>query len=491
MRISALKELLLYRYRYILGYIVLIGLGIALTTWQLGGIPPGFSQGETASAVLSSQLSLSAESFVNLPYQVLQFLSLELFGPTILGIRLPSILLAIMVAFSAYFLLRRWFGESMAVMGTVLVITSVHFLLRGRTGTPLILHSLWPLLLLLSASMVSIQKKNWRKWLLLFVASAALALYTPFMLIILLIFAAIILLSRRGRVILSDVGGPFWTTCAFVFIILLLPLGWNLYQHPGVLSSYLGLTDAPTFQLVVDRFKEFIQTMGDIRPHESLVLTPILSLPAIGLGLWGATYAICHAARARYAVLLAWLLVSIALFVSVNELSIAIVFVPTSLLVILGFWRFVRRWYDIFPRNPYARLAAIAPIALVLLVLVQFNFERYFYGVARAENVRTLYDNDAITLQKKIRTQPLLQSATIVIEAERQPFFSLMTKKYPGLKVVTHATLGAESANGPIIITDSELARLNETQKTLVANKSVRYVVDERPENAVRFIVFR
>src|SRR3990170_2476422 len=119
MRLGILKELILYRYRYILAYLALIIVCGGLTLWQLGNVPPGFSQAEISSAVSARQLEINS-SFIDGPYLALQKATLALFDVGTLGIRLPSVICAILMVIAAYIFLKRWFKENMAIIGTLL-----------------------------------------------------------------------------------------------------------------------------------------------------------------------------------------------------------------------------------------------------------------------------------------------------------------------------------------------------------------------------------
>lgn len=487
---TTIKELLLYRYRYVLGYLLLAVLSIGLAAWQLGDIPPGFSALERQSAVISEQLSTASSSFVNLPYHLLQKGTLELFGPTALGIRLPSVIFALLVGLGAYFLLRRWFGENIAVVGTILVVTSAHFLARGRVGSPLILYSLWPTLLLLTASFANFQGKRWRLWVWLFAIVAALALYTPYIGLLVVILAVAVIASRQGRGLVSEIGSPVAMLSLVVFCALLVPLGWGVYNNPESLFAYLGFVDAPSLSLVLERLKEMTQTLVDVQLERDRLFSPVLSIPAFLLGLYGLWYSFTSAARSRYAIIILWLLTSIAIFLSAESAPISLLFAPISLLVIIGLHRFIRQWYEIFPRNPYARIVALVPIALLLFVVVQFNYSRYFYGIPRSDNVRVLYNQDILLLTEQLNKNSSLQNATIVVPEEEKEFYGLLSKRFADIAIIEAPT--SSRSGGPLIVSEELYRTMAPGQQAQLATRSLSLIVDSRPDNqALRFRVYQ
>ena len=110
-----ITDYVLYRWRYILGYGV-IGLtvvGLLLVAFLYA--PGALSQAEMNSVVNSGNLSLaSLESFqpasvINLPYHLLQHVSLSLFGVNNLSIKLPSLILGGLSAVGMILLLQMWF----------------------------------------------------------------------------------------------------------------------------------------------------------------------------------------------------------------------------------------------------------------------------------------------------------------------------------------------------------------------------------------------
>lgn len=487
---TTIKELLLYRYRYVFGYAILVILSVGLIAWQLGGIPPGFSEVEQQSAVASHSLTTESTSFINLPYHLLQKGTLELFGPTAFGIRLSSVILGLLVATGAYFLLRRWFGESLAVIGTVLVVTSAHFLDRGRTGSPLILYILWPTLLLLTASYANTQGKNWRLWVWLFAIIAALALYTPYLGFLIAIILMVAFASRQGRGLISEIGSPIAMLSGVVFCVLLIPLGWGIYNHPESALGYLGFVDAPSFAFVLERIKEISKTLIDIRLDDNQRFAPVLSIPALLLGSYGLWHCFKTMARSRYAMIVLWLFTATALYLSAESAPTVLLFVPVSLIIIIGLHRFIRRWYEIFPRNPYARMAALLPIALILLVTVQFSFNRYFYGTPRSDSVRQVYDEDILLVGNRLQKETALQNATLVVDEKKREFFSLLQKQHIDLRVVS--STGQARSGGPLILSEETYAALTSKQRQNLAARSTQLLVDSRPDNdALRFRVYQ
>jgi len=275
-----------------------------------------------------------------------------------------------------------------------------------------------------------------------------------------------------------------------VFCVLLVPLGWGIYNDPQSVLVYLGFVDAPNLTFVVERLREMSRTLIDIRLESNQRFGPVLSIPALLLGGYGLWHCFKTTARSRYAMVVLWLFTAAAIFLSAKDAPTAVLFVPVSLIIIIGFRRFIRRWYEIFPRNPYARMVALFPIALILLVTVQFSFNRYFYGTPRSDQVRAVYSGDILLLGKRLAQESALQGAALVVPAENREFYNLLQKKYVNLQVVTSLEEGG--AGNPLIISEAKYASLSTDQQQNLAGRSPQLVVDDRPENdALRFRLYQ
>ena len=98
MKKTPISKLFLYRYRFIIGYTIL-GLAFALLLITLPLVAQkGLSQAEIESATSSYYLGKDGilnGDLVDLPYRVLQKLSIMVFGLSNYAIKLPSILVGL------------------------------------------------------------------------------------------------------------------------------------------------------------------------------------------------------------------------------------------------------------------------------------------------------------------------------------------------------------------------------------------------------------
>ena len=133
----------IYRWRYIIGYSFIALLLTSLLLFVGLYLPGGLSTQEMTSVVRSAALTFNDPATLavtNLPYYALQSLVFTVFGISIFTIKLPSLILALLSAVGFILLLRRWFKPNIAVLASIIAITTGQFLFIAQQGTPGILY---------------------------------------------------------------------------------------------------------------------------------------------------------------------------------------------------------------------------------------------------------------------------------------------------------------------------------------------------------------
>lgn len=179
---TKLANLQLYRWRYNIGYAFLTLAGLALLMMVLFYIPGGLTHAEMQSVVATVTLSfhsLTPDTVINAPYHVLQWLSIRTFGLTPFSVKLPSALIAVVTIIGIVGLLRHWFRRNVAVLTSIIVVTTGQFLFLAQNGTPEIMTIFWAVWILFSALMVSRAARFSTFWKIILFGTAALSLYTP------------------------------------------------------------------------------------------------------------------------------------------------------------------------------------------------------------------------------------------------------------------------------------------------------------------------
>ncbi|MDR0591520.1 MAG: glycosyltransferase family 39 protein [Candidatus Nomurabacteria bacterium] len=394
------NDYFLYKYRYIIGYILLAVVFVTvLVAAQF--VTGGVSKNEMASAVASADLSADtffSENIVNLPFKVLQKLSIGLFGLSVLSIKLPAAILAAGAGVALLFLLWRWSKTTVVIPAALLIIASSQFLFCAQDGTPSILYILLPVLILLFGHIAGTGKELRLPPLLALSATLAISTYIPFLIYFVIIIAATALIHPRVRFIIkATTHWKLWLALA-TFLAFIAPLLIASVLDVNTLRAVFtgGVVDLKLWQNAKQVFASFL--MANVA-QDSPILTPILGLPTTALTIVGFVYGLRQRHRSKYYVIMGWLLIAIIATI-VDPRVIALIFAPTALLMTKGLAIVIQKWYDLFPENSYARVAGLVPIGFFIMVVCYASVLHFFLGYHYTPQVAKHYDDD-ISLVKK------------------------------------------------------------------------------------------
>jgi 4-amino-4-deoxy-L-arabinose transferase-like glycosyltransferase len=377
-----ISEFLVYKWRYQIGYsLVLICLVAALLFVALF-LPGGLSPQEIQASIHSSSISLShldSLNIVNLPYYLLQKTIFFAFGVTILTIKLPSLILALFSVIGLVFLLRQWFRPRIAVLASLIAITTGQFLFIAQNGTPEILFLFWPVWLMLLASIISSREKRRVRHIVLFCIIAALSLYTPLSIYVLIVFAAATLTHPHLRFnILKKLPKRKFIPGIIFTAIILIPLGYYLIRDPEIALSLLSIpTKWPDFGANLATLAN--QYFSFVNPGGSTSITPVFELGSFLLIVVGA-YRVFKTRSTAKSYTLAFWTVLIVPFIILTPNYSGITFLPLVILLASGLNWLLSDWYELFPLNPYARVAGLIPVVILVSALVFSGVNRYAYS---------------------------------------------------------------------------------------------------------------
>jgi hypothetical protein len=460
MKPGLLRELTLYRYRYVIGYGSFFAiLALAMLTY-IETIPYGLTQSEMNSAVTSMHLNLRAISPLNLvdvPYHVLQKASISFLGLTPFAIKLPSILIAFGTGICLVFMLRKWFRDNVAVISSLLAVTTVPFLSGGRTGTSLIMTFFWTSLLLLAATNALHTKRFCAVWKVTGLIAALALLYSPFGIYPLIALAISGLLHPHVRHMFRSTKKPAYIAYGIIVAAGLTPLVIAAIAHPSILVTLAGIKlDGISLDKLLDNGRQlyglFINPLGPAMRGDFIV--PLFGTSTLAIMVFGFLRTVFDHHSARSYMLLIWLGFLLPLIL-LNPQTPFVIFVPCILLLAIGTETLIREWYDIFPFNPYARLAALIPLVILLGSIMSTNLFRYFYGHVYAPN--GAYAHDELTAVRKIMDRKDINKSKILLSTTTdQRFYDLLRRDYPNLELTkstvvpekgTLITLGEQSVD--------------------------------------------
>ena len=390
-----ITELSLYRWRYYIGYsLVAIGL-IAVLVFASLYSPGGISNAEMQSVVKSSTINYTdfgSLTITNLPYHLLQQLSLMLFGVSILSIKLPSIILAFLSAIGLVLLLRQWFSHRIGVLASLIAITTGLFIFIAQDGTPGILYLFWSVWLILLASLISSQQKFRMLFKTAFLIMAALSLYTPLSIYTLIAIIIAIIIHPHLRYLTRQLSVSQLIIGTISAILLLTPLIITIINTPSLGLNLLGVpTSWPNFSANFTAIGA--EYLGFAKPGGTTLMTPFFELGSmliIALGL----YQMYRTRETAKSYVIGLLILCLIPIIILNPNFTSIAFLPLVILLASGLNALFAHWYGLFPHNPYARISGLIPIIILVSVLVTSGLDRYIYGYQYDPNIAPNFSTD-------------------------------------------------------------------------------------------------
>lgn len=470
MKTSLLRELILYRYRYIIGYSLFLVCLFGLLLTDIGNIPFGISDREMISSVASNSLNPlapHAADVINLPYHLLQKASIGLFGLSPFTIRLPSLVLAFLASIVLAFTLHQWFRKGIAILTLLIATTAVPFITMGRTGTASVLYMLLLLVILLGA--VKLTTKGTRTFLWKVVVSMAglLLFYMPLgIYAVLALFIAGVFHPHVRYQIKRTRWWQFVLLVVFA-VLLLSPLIYAGFTDPTTFKVLLGIKELRQKLELGSLGAAFVSIIRTLflfhRPAVGDIITPFFNLPFMLFIIFGLVRAVLDRHAARSYLLLIWLSISIPLLI-INPEQFALLYVPSLILMAIGIETFLREWYRLFPRNPYARIGALVPLSLIVIGMITIAASRYFYAYYYTDT-STVYHPELTAVNRTLKPHV---STELVVPAKQAAFYDILRSKYPQLSVST--AINSSKANEHIILGTAQSAIVGVPDKIVASH---------------------
>lgn len=474
-----------YKYRYQIGYGLILLVLVTLLVVAGLYVPGGLSDIEMKSTVISSNITtsnLASFTIIDLPYYLLQKASLAIFGITTFSIKLPSLVLGFISAIGMFLLLRRWFKHNIAVIASTLTIATGQFLFVSQNGAPSIMFIFWSIYLLLIAMLVVRNSRHSTLWTFAFFIGAAFSLYTPLSAYVLLAIGSAALLHPHLRFMLRRLSKLKFIGAGLVSLILLIPLAFGIYKNPSLGLELLGVPTAwPNFagnlsQLVTQYFDV-------ISPTSGIIMTPIFSFGSIALIVLGLLHIIRARHTARSYIISVWGLLLIPILL-INPNFVSITFVPLVLLLATGVQTLLHQWYRLFPKNPYARIAGLLPLTILVGGLLLSGIERYMYGYHYDPRTATSFSRDLRLLNQELRSSS--GNITLVTSEKHKAFYQAVASNKTQHKTVTLSVATAPPATARAIIVEHD-----QHNKVKVSAPLQKILADTHAHDADRFYLYK
>jgi hypothetical protein len=420
---SSLKinELLVYRWRYWLGYLF-VGLAlIGILVFAGLYLPGGISNQEIQSVITSDSIdysNLDTLAIPNLPYHVLQKLSLDILGASIFSIKLPSIILSFLSIVGMIILLQRWFKPRIGILASVIAITTGQFIFIAQDGTAGIMYLFWSVWLILLADLIARYRKFRTLLAILFCILAVLSLYTPLSIYIMVALSISIILHPHLRYLIRQASRPRLLIGATFTALLFISLGMAIYKSPNLGIELLGVPSVwPNIGENISLLGA--QYFGFSHPGETNLLTPFFELGSMIIIAIGIYNVYRNRAAVKSYIITIWILCLVPLIILSPEYT-SITFLPLVLLLASGIGALLSYWYTLFPRNPYARIVGLVPIVVLVTVLLLSGVDRYMYAYRYDPSIVHSFSNDLRLIPQN--------TDNIVVADEEIEFYNIIAK---------------------------------------------------------------
>ncbi len=405
-----ISKLFLYRYKFVIGYAIL-GLAFVILLFVLPLIAQyGLSDAEMVSATESfntGRAGILNGELVDLPYKILQRLSISIFGLTAYAIKIPSIIIGLLLGFLLILLLNRWFKSNVSLLVSCLIVLSTPFLFLAGSGTPLIMLVFWPTLLLWLGSKIQGEKRPKPLYCFAFALILLLSVFTPFM-IYFAIFCVVFVISQPHlRFVIKNLPKIPMVLIGILLIAGFVVLGISIHNRPDIIMELLFAKDFNIGDFFPNIAYALIPVFSWRSTIESVFLSPLISLPVFALvliGLFSTTKGF-FASRNSIATILIIFCLIISGF---NPNAIIFLILPFSILIAHGFKYILEKWYGLFPENPYARVSAALPLTILFAIMIIPNLLQYVYGYRYNPNVASQFNYTLEVINENINSGTLL-----------------------------------------------------------------------------------
>ena len=440
-RQSSIQESHLYRYRYHFAVAILVLIAAFMASYQFWSAPSGLSSAEidaatTSSRLLSQSPLVDGNLLINLPWSIVQSLSLRLFGLSTLAIRLPSVILTILSVALLILFLRKITKPSISMMGGLLAVSSFFAVDLSRSGLPVAMTTLLILLTLLCAY-YALNSQRKLAWLLVTAISCALLCYMDGGIYFAIALLAVAILHPRSRLVLRT-NRKCTVVAIIAFAIIVAPLvGLSIAGAAGGSSIPLlslfnigkpSLSGLRTFALALTGTKP--GTLGGL-------ITPLSTIVGTIMAIIGLLYMLRRARPSVRFYLVVATIIMLLILGSCQPSFVALSFVPLLTLQTICLAAITDKWYGLFPNNPYARVFAIMPIAILIGSLCSLDAGRYFSAINYNSDVAYQYDQTLPILDDYLASDDNHNYAYTIIAAPNQvDFYSELSVRNSNVTVI-------------------------------------------------------
>ena len=405
-----ISKLFLYRYRFVIGYIILgLAFTILLITLPLYA-QNGLSEAEMNSATNSYYLGKNGilnGDLVDLPYRLLQKFSIVMFGLSTYSIKLPSVIVGLLLGFLLILLLNRWFKSNVSLLASCLIVLSTPFLFLAGSGTPLIMVVFWPTLLLWLGSKIQGEKRPRPLYCFMFAIAMLFSIFTPYMIYFAIFCIIFVLAQPHLRFVVKGLPKLPLVLVSIMILAGFIILGISVFNHPETIMELLFSKSFYMGQFFGNIAAGLAPVFSWHHSLENVFLAPLISLPTFALaliGLFSTTKGFFASRNSIASILIVFCLI----ITGFNSQAVVFFILPFSILIAHGLKYLLEKWYGLFPENPYARISALLPLTVLFGLMIVPGLLQYIYGYRYNPNIANEFSDKLSVIQENLTDGYLL-----------------------------------------------------------------------------------
>ncbi|MEI7683061.1 MAG: hypothetical protein WCJ24_02025 [Candidatus Saccharibacteria bacterium] len=364
----------------------------AVLWYQLGTLVPGFSLPElTARSEVNSLHKLIANPLF-LPHKLIQYAFIRLGKNGPFWMRSASALWGLGVILLSFDIIRTWYSRRIAVMSSLLLITSAWFLHFARLGTPLIMFTSSIGLIWVGMKLKSVSAPRIRT-IMASILILEVCLYVPG-----LAWLVVPLLFWQRQHIWFEISKipKFlgWFTITAV-IVGLVPLINGFIRSPILVRDWLMLPSRFNLGLFWSNawhLPIWFTFKGPELPVYWLGHLPMFNSFSLIMGMLGVYVLFSYRLLDRVRVFFGIFFLAVVLTIFNGWLALVIALPVFYIFVAAGIALFLQQWFTVFPRNPLARAAGITAVAFVIILACFYNTQSYFVAWPRNFDTRQVFN---------------------------------------------------------------------------------------------------
>ena len=248
------------------------------------------------------------------------------------------------------------------------------------------------------------------------------------------------------RYIMKRLGKTKLLMAAILGLASTVPLVYAIIIQPSTALELAGLPSGISFAHIhATALQAILDLVGFSANSSGALLRPAYSLTLALVALIGLYRLVMtrYTARSYVTIILSVLLVPLILLTPAH---ISALFFVMTILVATGFDFLIRYWYRLFPRNPYARLAGLLPLAVLVIGIIATNVTHYMDGYRYAPSVLAHYSSDLNLIHAYASKHD--QMALVATEQERE-FYHIVAERSPKITLRDQA----DQSPGIVVLT--------------------------------------